>query len=96
MKKGFIILLAFVSWKAQSQRVFNKQEPLAHTYSIVARDPVTAEMAVGVQSHWFSVATSVPCAEAGVGAVATQSFTDKSYGTKGLALLKQGFTAQQD
>ena len=52
-------------------------------------------MAVGVQSHWFSVGTSVPWAEAGVGAVATQSFVDKSYGPKALALLKKGFTPQQ-
>jgi len=52
-------------------------------------------MAVGVQSHWFSVGTAVPWAEAGVGAVATQSFVDKSYGPKGLDLLKKGFSAAQ-
>jgi uncharacterized Ntn-hydrolase superfamily protein len=52
-------------------------------------------MAVGVQSHWFAVGISVPWIEAGVGAVATQSFVDKSYGPKALALLKQGLTPQQ-
>ena len=52
-------------------------------------------MAVGVQSHWFSVGTSVSWAEAGVGAIATQSFTNKSFGIRGLALLKEGKTAQQ-
>ncbi len=76
-------------------QVFKKTEPLAHTYSIVARDAATGEMAIGVQSHWFSVGTAVPWAEAGVGVVATQSFVDKSYGPKALTLLKQGFTAQQ-
>lgn len=95
MRITLILLLSFSGFLAQSQQVFNKQKPLVHTYSIVARDSATGEMAVGVQSHWFSVGTSVPWAEAGVGAVATQSFTDKSYGIKGLALLKNGFTAQQ-
>jgi len=56
----------------------------------VARDEKTGEIAVGVQSHWFSVGTSVSWAEAGVGAVATQSFTNKSFGIRGLALLKEG------
>lgn len=76
-------------------QVFKKAEPLVHTYSIVARDAATGEMAIGVQSHWFSVGTAVPWAEAGVGVVATQSFVDKSYGPKALALLKKGFTAQE-
>lgn len=78
-----------------AQQVYKASEPLAHTFSIVARDSATGEMAVGVQSHWFGVGTSVPWAQAGVGVVATQSFIDKSYGYNGLALMKQGFTAQQ-
>ena len=60
------------------------------TYSIVARDPETGHMGVAVQSHWFSVGTSVAWAEAGVGAVATQSFTDVSYGPLGLEMLRAG------
>jgi uncharacterized Ntn-hydrolase superfamily protein len=76
-------------------QVFNKKEPFAHTFSIVARDAKTGEMAVGVQSHWFSVGTLVPWGEAGVGVVATQSFVNKSYGAKGLALIKQGKTATE-
>ena len=91
-----ICLALFISvTTSNAQQVFNKKEPLVHTFSIVAKDMATGEMAVGVQSHWFSVGTSVPWAEAGVGAIATQSFTDKSYGPKGLALLKQGYTAKQ-
>jgi len=66
-----------------------------HTYSIVARDPATGEMGVAVQSHWFSVGAVVPWAEAGVGAVATQSFVDPSYGPLGLALMKTGRTAPE-
>jgi len=74
---------------------FKKDEGLDHTFSIVARDSVTGEMAVGVQSHWFSAGTAVPWAEAGVGVVSTQSFINKGYGTKGLELMKQGNTATE-
>ncbi|TDH27024.1 DUF1028 domain-containing protein [Segetibacter sp. 3557_3] len=94
MKKMFSLVFTVIGMFAQGQ-VYKKSAPLAHTYSIVARDSVTGEMAIGVQSHWFSVGTAVPWAEAGVGAVATQSFVDKSYGPKGLALLKKGMTARQ-
>ncbi|HUG54853.1 MAG TPA: DUF1028 domain-containing protein [Vicinamibacteria bacterium] len=66
-----------------------------HTYSIVARDARTGELGVAVQSHWFSVGAVVPWAEAGVGAVATQSFVDASYGPLGLALMRGGRTAPQ-
>jgi len=71
------------------------RSPLAHTFSIVARDPKTGEMGVAVQSHYFSVGPIVPWAEAGVGAVATQSLVLVDYGPKGLALMKQGKTAKQ-
>jgi uncharacterized Ntn-hydrolase superfamily protein len=71
------------------------REPLAHTFSIVARDETTGEMAVAVQSHWFSVGTTVSWGEAGVGVVATQSFVNKSFGIRGLDLLRRGLTAQE-
>jgi uncharacterized Ntn-hydrolase superfamily protein len=71
---------------------FNK---LAHTYSIVARDPATGQMGVAVQSHWFSVGSLVSWAEAGVGAIATQSFINTSFGPRGLELLKSGQSAGQ-
>ncbi|QIL74568.1 DUF1028 domain-containing protein [Hymenobacter sp. HDW8] len=80
---------------ATSAQVYSATDPLAHTFSIVARDPKTGEMAVAVQTHWFSVGTSVSWGEAGVGVIATQSFTNKSFGMRGLALLKSGKTAQQ-
>lgn len=66
-----------------------------HTFSIVARDPQTGEIGVAVQSHYFSVGSVVPWAEAGVGAVATQSFVEVSYGPLGLELMKAGKTAPE-
>jgi uncharacterized Ntn-hydrolase superfamily protein len=80
---------------AQPGAVTGKPGPLAHTFSIVARDPATGEMGVAVQSHWFSVGSIVTWAEAGVGAVATQSFVDPSYGYKGLALMRTGVSAPE-
>ena len=65
------------------------------TYSIVARDPETGQLGVAVQSHWFSVGPIVPWAEAGVGAVATQSFVDPSYGPMGIELMRSGRSAGQ-
>ena len=64
-----------------------------HTFSIVARDPSTGQLGVAVQSHWFSVGPIVPWVEAGVGAVATQSFVDPSYGKLGLDLMRAGRSA---
>ena len=66
-----------------------------HTYSIVARDPETGDLGVAVQSHWFSVGSIVPWAEAGVGAVATQSFVDPAYGRLGLEMMRAGKSAPE-
>jgi uncharacterized Ntn-hydrolase superfamily protein len=62
------------------------------TYSIVARDPETGELGIAVQTGTFGVGAGVPWAEAGVGAVATQSVTNQSYGPFGLQLMKAGRT----
>lgn len=70
-------------------------DPLAHTFSIVARDPETGDIGVAVQSHWFSVGSDVTWAEAGVGAVATQSFVNVSFGRLGLDLLKEGKSPEE-
>ena len=69
--------------------------PVAHTYSIVARDPATGELGVAVQSHYFSVGPIVPWAAPGAGAVATQSLVLVDYGPNGLELMRGGMTAQQ-
>lgn len=95
MKRQLLFLLFSFVCATVTAQSFRTTAPLAHTFSIVARDSATGEIGVAVQSHWFSVGTSVSWAEAGVGAVATQSFTNKSFGIRGLNLLHSGLTAQQ-
>ena len=85
-----IALAAGLSWATIATL---RADARAHTYSIVARDPATGEMGVGVQSHWFSVGSIVTWAEAGVGAIATQSFVDPGYGPRALAMLRSGLAA---
>src|SRR5216117_2922754 len=87
MKKMMLMLLIAPS-------VFGQMRPV-HTFSIVARDPQTGEIGVAVQSHWFAVGQTVPWAEAGIGAVATQSFSDPSYGKLGLDLMRTGKSAPE-
>jgi len=65
------------------------------TYSIVARDPDTGELGVAVQSMYFQVGPVVPWAEAGVGAVATQSVVNVAFGPLGLDLMRGGLNARQ-
>jgi len=68
---------------------------LVSTFSIVAFDPSTKDLGVAVQSRYFSVGSVVPWAEAEVGAVATQSYVNVSYGPCGLQLLKEGLTVDE-
>lgn len=70
-------------------------EPVIATFSIIARDPVTGELGVGVQSKFLAVGSVVPWARAGVGAIATQARANVSYGPRGLALLEEGLTAPE-
>lgn len=65
------------------------------TYSIVARDPATGDLGVAVQSHYFGTGRVVTWAEAGVGAVATQSVVLVSYGPHGLDLMRSGVAADR-
>lgn len=95
MKSLFVFLVFVVCSINVDAQLFYSNEPLAHTYSIVARDPKTGEMGVAVQSHWFSVGSIVSWGEAGVGVIATQSFVNPSFGQRGLEMLKQGMTAQE-
>ena len=96
MKINAIIFLLVIFYLIDiPAQVYNSNEPLAHTFSIVARDPQTGEMGVAVQSHWFSVGSLVAWGEAGVGVVATQSFVNPSFGQRGLELLKKGMTTQE-
>jgi len=97
MKNRLSILLVLLTQLAPAVLMATEQPSRrpVHTYSIVARDPASGELGVAVQSHWFSVGSAVSWAEAGVGAVATQSFTEISYGPLGLALMRAGKTAPQ-
>ena len=88
----FVSVLSIASLFAQ--RTIHNQ-PFAHTFSIVAMDEKTGDIGVAVQSHWFSVGSIVSWAEAGVGAVATQSMVNASFGPRGLKLLKQGKTPKE-
>ncbi|MHA1303320.1 MAG: DUF1028 domain-containing protein [Candidatus Heimdallarchaeaceae archaeon] len=65
------------------------------TFSIVAYDPKSKQWGVAVQSKFIAVGSIVPFAKANVGAIATQAYANTSYGPKGLALLEQGFTAEE-
>lgn len=65
------------------------------TFSIVAFDPDTKELGIAVQSKFLSVGAIVPWAKAGIGAIATQSWSNTTYGPEGLALLAQGLAPQE-
>ena len=69
-------------------------QPIA-TFSIVAHDPARQEWGVGVQSKFLAVGAVVPWAKAGVGAVATQSYANLTYGPDGLMIMASGKTAQE-
>ena len=66
------------------------QEPPVATFSIVAFDPDTQELGIAVQSKFLGVGAVVPWAKAGVGAIATQSYANTSYGPRGLEMLASG------
>jgi len=89
------LFLTVFSLSLQAQFHPETGDPLAHTFSIVARDTATGEMAVGVQSHWFSVGTIVSWGRSGVGVVATQSFVNPAYGPNGLDLMSEGESAEE-
>ncbi len=65
------------------------------TFSIVGYDAETGALGIAVQSKFFAVGSVVPWAEAGVGAIATQSWANTTYGPKGLKYLKSGLSAEQ-
>ena len=69
--------------------------PRFSTFSIVAYDPVAEEWGVATQSKFLAVGSAVPWAQAGAGAIATQSYANTAYGPKGLAMLASGLSAQE-
>ncbi len=69
-------------------------DPWFGTFSIVAFDPTTQELGIGVQSRAFGAGAAVPYAKPGVGAVATQASANRQYGPKAIALLEQGLSVE--
>ena len=71
------------------------REPLVATYSIAACDLDAGQWGVAVQSKFLAVGAVVPWAEPDVGAVATQAYANPRYGPEGLALLREGLSAEE-
>jgi uncharacterized Ntn-hydrolase superfamily protein len=69
--------------------------PDVATFSIVAADPAAGEVGVAVASRFFSVGSVVPFGRGGVGAVATQSYANTSFGPRGLELMARGATPEE-
>lgn len=78
-----------------AQSINNYKQPNIATFSIVARDSITGELGIAVASRFFAVGNVVPWAKADVGAVATQSFANTSFGWRGLELLEKGLTPEE-
>lgn len=91
-----VALVVFVSTPivVEASRATDSDTPVA-TFSIVARDSVTGELGVAVASRFFAVGNVVPWAKAGIGAVATQSFANTTFGWRGLEMLEQGLTPEE-
>lgn len=88
----FILIVVSIFCSSYPQTFDNKS---ISTFSIVARDSVTGELGIAVASRFFSVGSVVPWAKANVGAVATQSFANTSFGWRGLELLQEGATPEE-
>ena len=96
---GAWLILFSISLFGQTHDPFNGQVPGQETwfgtFSIIAFDPATNQLGVGVQSRAFGAGAIVPWLEAGVGAVATQAAANRTYGPKAIALLKQGLAPDE-
>lgn len=88
---GWLLNSSF-AWCEEKMKNMNLN---VNTFSIVARDEATGELGVAVASRFFAVGHVVPWAKAGVGAVATQSFMNTSFGWRGLELLEKGLNPEE-
>ena len=91
---GAALIVLGCAWIA-SRPARPSADPLVSTFSIVAIDPDNGDLGVAVQSKFPNLRPVVPWAEAGVGAVATQSMANVSFGPKGLTLMRNGATAEE-
>lgn len=71
------------------------EDPLYTTFSIAARDAATGDLGVAVSTMAPAVGSAVPWARAGVGAVATQAWTNPAFGPRGLDLLEEGLPPRE-
>jgi uncharacterized Ntn-hydrolase superfamily protein len=95
VKRMLIALIATVSICGQTaggQAAAPGPDPWFSTFSMIAFDPATGDLGVGVQSRAFAAGAAVPYAKPGVGAVATQASANRQYGPKAIALLEQGLS----
>lgn len=90
LKASLLVLVMSMPTWAQIPAPIN--DPWFHTFSIIAFDPATRELGVGVQSRAFGAGAAVPYVKPGVGAVATQASANRQYGPKAIALLEQGLS----
>ena len=86
----FAVFVLSFSFAQSTDATGAKPKDLASTFSLVGRDPATGELGVVVASKYLAVGSAVPWADASVGAIATQSFVNVTFGPEGLALLTQG------
>ena len=99
-QKALLIILTFIccgflSLQAQSVAARKNNVKPISTFSIVAHDSVSGELGIAVASRFFAVGSVVPWARADIGAVATQSFANTSFGWKGLDLMDKGLTPDE-
>lgn len=92
MKKTLLVAFLIASVPCLAQ---DTADPWFSTFSIIAFDPATNQLGVGVQSRAFAAGAAVPFAKPGVGAVATQASANRSYGPKAIALLEQGLSPDE-
>jgi len=94
-----LILLTLIAlslcWTPLNAQTSIDERNLVSTFSIAARDPKTGEMGVAVASRFFAVGSVVPWARADVGAIATQSFCNTTFGWRGLDLLEKGAAPEE-
>ena len=99
-----LIAMAMLGFALPEKQILGSTRDQAHaggepswacTFSIVAFDPDRQEWGIAVASKYLAVGSAVPFAKAGVGAVATQSFVNVSYGPRGLELLAEGKSAEE-
>jgi len=98
MRKIAILLFILLLCLLLSEGMLNKQEyaeDIVATFSIVAYDADNGDLGVAVQSKFIAVGSVVPWAKAGIGAIATQSLANTSYGPEGLKLLAEGLAAEE-